>query len=1089
MAGLLNIISKLFGNKYDKDVKEITPVITQINAEFSKLSTLTNDALRAKTAEFKKQILDFVANEKQEIEALKNKANKSETPTDEKERLYKQIDSLEELIITKTEEILNIILPQAFAVVKETAKRFAENETITVTATKNDKELAATKDFVSIATENATYQTSWNAAGTEIVWDMIHYDVQLIGGVVLHQGKIAEMQTGEGKTLSATLPIYLNALTGLGVHLVTVNNYLAKRDAEWMGPIFQFHGMSIDCIDNHQPNSDERRKAYLADITYGTNNEFGFDYLRDNMAKRPGDLVQRKLHYSIVDEVDSVLIDDARTPLIISGPTPQGDKHEYNEFKHKVDQLLAVQKKYITTVLADAKKLIAEGNNKDGGFNLLRAFRGLPRNKALIKYLSEDGVKIQLQKTENYYMQDQNKEMHLVDEELYFVIDEKSNSIELTEKGLELMTSSTEDKDFFILPDVGAEIAILEKSTETEEEKATQKDVLLRDFGIKSERIHTINQLLNAYTLFEKDTEYVVMDNKVKIVDEQTGRIMDGRRYSDGLHQAIEAKENVKIEAATQTYATVTLQNYFRMYNKISGMTGTAETEAGEFWEIYELDVVAIPTNRPIQRDDKDDLVFKTNREKYNAVIEDIVKLTEQGRPVLVGTTSVEISELLGTILRKRGIKHNVLNAKMHQREADIVAEAGKSGAVTIATNMAGRGTDIKLSEEVKVAGGLAIIGTERHDSRRVDRQLRGRSGRQGDPGSSQFYVSLEDKLMRLFGSERIAKLMDRMGLEEGEVIQHSMVSKSIERAQKKVEENNFGVRKRLLEYDDVMNQQREVIYKKRRHALHGDRLSLDVANMIYDTCESIVEELQASKDYENFKLELIRLLATQSPVDEQGFKDSSVEVLTDKVYDNCYKSYQGKSAAIAQQAYPVIKDVFENQSATYENIVIPFTDGLKTLQVVTNLKEAHESEGKNISEAIEKSVTLAIIDDIWKEHLREMDDLKQAVQTASYEQKDPLLIYKFESFNLFKALIDKVNKDIVSFLIKAGLPTQSAVQEDKHQIENHQTSRPENAGNTPGQAGKPKPKPEPVRAEEKVERNAPCPCGSGKKFKKCHGR
>jgi len=1089
MAGLLNIISKLFGNKYDKDVKEITPIITQINAEFSKLSTLTNDALRAKTAEFKKQILDFVANEKQEIEALKNKANKSETPTDEKERLYKQIDSLEELIITKTEEILNIILPQAFAVVKETAKRFAENETITVTATKNDKELAATKDFVSIATENATYQTSWNAAGTEIVWDMIHYDVQLIGGVVLHQGKIAEMQTGEGKTLSATLPIYLNALTGLGVHLVTVNNYLAKRDAEWMGPIFQFHGMSIDCIDNHQPNSDERRKAYLADITYGTNNEFGFDYLRDNMAKRPGDLVQRKLHYSIVDEVDSVLIDDARTPLIISGPTPQGDKHEYNEFKHKVDQLLAVQKKYITTVLADAKKLIAEGNNKDGGFNLLRAFRGLPRNKALIKYLSEDGVKIQLQKTENYYMQDQNKEMHLVDEELYFVIDEKSNSIELTEKGLELMTSSTEDKDFFILPDVGAEIAILEKSTETEEEKATQKDVLLRDFGIKSERIHTINQLLKAYTLFEKDTEYVVMDNKVKIVDEQTGRIMDGRRYSDGLHQAIEAKENVKIEAATQTYATVTLQNYFRMYNKISGMTGTAETEAGEFWEIYKLDVVAIPTNRPIQRDDKDDLVFKTNREKYNAVIEDIVKLTEQGRPVLVGTTSVEISELLGTILRKRGIKHNVLNAKMHQREADIVAEAGKSGAVTIATNMAGRGTDIKLSEEVKVAGGLAIIGTERHDSRRVDRQLRGRSGRQGDPGSSQFYVSLEDKLMRLFGSERIAKLMDRMGLEEGEVIQHSMVSKSIERAQKKVEENNFGVRKRLLEYDDVMNQQREVIYKKRRHALHGDRLSLDVANMIYDTCESIVEELQASKDYENFKLELIRLLATQSPVDEQEFKDSSVEVLTDKVYDNCYKSYQGKSAAIAQQAYPVIKDVFENQSATYENIVIPFTDGLKTLQVVTNLKEAHESEGKNISEAIEKSVTLAIIDDIWKEHLREMDDLKQAVQTASYEQKDPLLIYKFESFNLFKALIDKVNKDIVSFLIKAGLPTQSAVQEDKHQIENHQTSRPENAGNTPGQAGKPKPKPEPVRAEEKIERNAPCPCGSGKKFKKCHGK
>ena len=1089
MAGLLNIISKLFGNKYDKDVKEITPIIEKINFEFSKLSTLTNDDLREKTSDFKNQITDFTSNEKQEIEELKKEANLATTPTDEKEGLYKKIDSLEELIITKTEEVLNLILPQAFAVVKETAKRFAENDEVIVTATQNDKELAATKDFVSITAENASYKTSWDAAGTEIVWDMIHYDVQLIGGVVLHEGKIAEMQTGEGKTLSATLPIYLNALTGLGVHLVTVNNYLAKRDAQWMGPLFQFHGLSIDCIDNHQPNSDERRKAYLADITYGTNNEFGFDYLRDNMAKRSGDLVQRKLHYSIVDEVDSVLIDDARTPLIISGPTPQGDKHEYNEFKHKVDQLVAAQRKYVTTILADAKKLITEGNNKDGGFNLLRVFRGLPRNKALIKYLSEDGVKIQLQKTENYYMQDQNKEMHLVDEELYFVIDEKSNSIELTEKGLELMTSSTEDKDFFILPDVGAEIAVIEKSEKKDSDKASEKDILLRDFGIKSERIHTINQLLKAYTLFEKDIEYVVMDNKVKIVDEQTGRIMDGRRYSDGLHQAIEAKENVKIEAATQTYATVTLQNYFRMYNKIAGMTGTAETEAGEFWEIYKLDVVAIPTNRPLQRDDKDDLVFKTNREKYNAVIEDIVKLTDLGRPILVGTTSVEISELLSTILRKRGVKHNVLNAKMHQREADIVAEAGKAGGVTIATNMAGRGTDIKLAPEVKTAGGLAIIGTERHDSRRVDRQLRGRAGRQGDPGSSQFYVSLEDKLMRLFGSERIAKLMDRMGLEEGEVIQHSMVSKSIERAQKKVEENNFGVRKRLLEYDDVMNQQREVIYKKRKHALHGDRLSLDVANMIYDTCENIVEELQANKEYENFKLELIRLLATESPVSEEEFKDNSVEDLTEKVYENCYKSYQAKSSAIASQAYPVIKDVFENQSATYENIVIPFTDGLKTLQVVTNLKEAHDSEGGNIAEAIEKSVTLAIIDDIWKEHLREMDDLKQAVQTASYEQKDPLLIYKFESFNLFKALINKVNKDIVSFLIKAGLPTQSAVQEDRHRAENHQTSRPENSGNTPQQAGKPKPKAQPIRAEEKVERNAPCPCGSGKKFKKCHGK
>ena len=1089
MAGLLGILGKLFGNKYDKDVKEITPLVDKINEEFSKLSSLSNNELREKTTDFKKQISDFISEEKSKIETLKEKSNLTETTTEEKEELYKEIDALEKTVIDKIEKILNTVLPQAFAVVKETAKRFTENESIDVTASKNDTELAATKDFVSINGDTATYQTTWDAAGTEIKWDMIHYDVQLIGGIVLHQGKIAEMQTGEGKTLSATLPIYLNALTGLGVHLVTVNNYLAKRDALWMGPLFQFHGLSIDCIDNHQPNSDERRKAYLSDITYGTNNEFGFDYLRDNMAKRPEDLVQRKLHYSIVDEVDSVLIDDARTPLIISGPTPQGDKHEFNEYKHKVDQLVNAQRKFITTVISDAKKLLKEGDSEKGGLNLLRAFRGLPRNKALIKFLSEDGVRAQLQKTENYYMQDQNKEMHLVDEELYFVIDEKSNSIELTEKGLELMTSSTENKDFFILPDVGGNIAEIDKSAQSDTEKATAKDEVLRDFAIKSERVHTINQLLKAYTLFEKDVEYVVMDNKVKIVDEQTGRIMDGRRYSDGLHQAIEAKESVKIEAATQTYATVTLQNYFRMYNKIAGMTGTAETEAGEFWEIYKLDVVAIPTNRPIQRDDKDDLVYKTNREKYNAVIEDIVTLTEQGRPILVGTTSVEISELLSTILRRRGIKHNVLNAKMHQREADIVAEAGNKSAVTIATNMAGRGTDIKLSDEVKAAGGLAIIGTERHDSRRVDRQLRGRAGRQGDPGSSQFYVSLEDKLMRLFGSERIAKLMDRMGLEEGEVIQHSMVSKSIERAQKKVEENNFGTRKRLLEYDDVMNQQREVIYKKRRHALHGDRLSLDVSNMIYDTCESIVEELHEAKDYDTFKLDLIRLLATESPINETEFADLSSQEIIEKVYESCYSSYQNKSTLIARQAYPVIKDVYENQSATYENIVIPFTDGLKTLQVVTNLKEAHESEGGNIAEAIEKSVTLAIIDDIWKEHLREMDDLKQAVQTASYEQKDPLLIYKFESFNLFKALIDKVNKDIVSFLIKAGLPTQSSVQEDKHRVENHQTSRPENTGNTPQQAGKPKPKAQPVRAEEKVERNAPCPCGSGKKFKKCHGR
>ena len=1077
MAGFINILSKLFGNKYDKDVKKITPIVEKINSEYEKLSTLTNDELRNKTIDFKKQIKDFVTTEKDQIKSLKEKTTKKDISTEEKENLYKEIDDVEKTILNKTEEILNIILPAAFAVVKETAKRFTENESVEVTASDNDKELANSKDFINIDGEKAIYKTTWDAAGTEIKWEMIHYDVQLIGGVVLHQGKIAEMQTGEGKTLSSTLPIYLNALTGLGVHLVTVNDYLAKRDAQWMGPLFQFHGMSVDCIDNHQPNSNERRNAYLADITYGTNNEFGFDYLRDNMAKRPEDLVQRKLHYTIVDEVDSVLIDDARTPLIISGPTPQGDKHEYNEYKHKVEQLANAQRKFITTVISNAKKLLKEGNTEEGGMNLLRAYRGLPRNKALIKFLSEDGVRAQLQKTENFYMQDQNKEMHKIDAELYFVIDEKSNSIELTEKGLELMTSSTENKDFFVLPDVGASIANIDKSEQTEQEKVQAKDEVLRDFAVKSERVHTINQLLKAYTLFEKDVEYVVMDNKVKIVDEQTGRIMEGRRYSDGLHQAIEAKENVKIEAATQTYATVTLQNYFRMYNKISGMTGTAETEAGEFWEIYKLDVVAIPTNKPIIRKDKDDLVYKTNREKYNAVIEDVVKLTTEGRPVLVGTTSVEISELLSTILRRRGIKHNVLNAKMHQKEADIVSEAGKASAVTIATNMAGRGTDIKLSNEVKNAGGLAIVGTERHDSRRVDRQLRGRAGRQGDPGSSQFYVSLEDKLMRLFGSERIAKLMDRMGLEEGEVIQHSMVSKSIERAQKKVEENNFGTRKRLLEYDDVMNQQREVVYKKRRHALNGERMSIDVANMIYDTCETITNQLHEAKDYNTFQIDLMRLLATESPISKDEFKDLSVDVITEKVFENCYQTYQKKSEIIAKQTYPVIKDIYNNQSSTYENIVIPFTDGLKTLQVVTNLKEAYETEGTNIPISIEKSVSLAIIDDIWKEHLREMDDLKQSVQNAVYEQKDPLLIYKFESFNLFKSLIEKINKDIVSFLLKSELPSQANAKEEDHskiQDTKLQMSRPEQI-NTPQNTNRSQhasQKLQPISVEKETGRN-----------------
>ena len=1090
MAGIFNVITKIFGSKYDKDLKEIKPIVKEILNEHNKISKLTDDELREQTNLLKKKINDFISDEKEKIQRLKEKSTQKTVLIKDKEKLYEEIDNLEKEIINKTEEVLDKILPTAFAVIKETAKRFTEKSIITVKATEFDRNLAAKKDFITIKDNNAIYQNSWNAAGNDITWDMIHYDVQLIGGIVLHKGRIAEMQTGEGKTLVATLPVYLNALTGLGVHLVTVNNYLAKRDSEWMGPLFQFHGLSIDCIDNHQPNSEERRQAYLADITYGTNNEFGFDYLRDNMAKRPADLVQRKLHYSIVDEVDSVLIDDARTPLIISGPTPQGDVHEYNELKHKVDQLAQVQKKYVTSILSDSKKFFKEGDKDKGGFNLFRAFRGLPKNKALIKFLSEEGIRAQLQKTENFYMQDQNKEMHIVDEELFFVIDEKNNSIELTEKGLNLMTTSIDDKDFFILPDVGQEIAEIEKSNISEEEEAIKKESLLRNFSIKSERIHTINQLLKAYTLFEKDVEYVVMDNKVKIVDEQTGRIMDGRRYSDGLHQAIEAKENVKIEAATQTYATVTLQNYFRMYNKISGMTGTAETEAGEFWEIYKLDVVSIPTNKPIQRNDKDDLVYKTNREKYNAVVEDIDTLSKEGRPILVGTTSVEISELLSTILRKRGIKHNVLNAKLHQKEADIVAEAGDKSIVTIATNMAGRGTDIKLSDQVKNSGGLAIIGTERHDSRRVDRQLRGRAGRQGDPGSSQFYVSLEDNLMRLFGSERIAKLMDRMGLEEGEVIQHSMVSKSIERAQKKVEENNFGIRKRLLEYDDVMNQQREVIYKKRRHALYGDRISLDISNSIFDTCENIINETHETKDFEGYKLALIRLLSINSPISNEDFKNLDKEDIIDQTFEKCYENYQIKSKSITKQAFPVIKDVYEKQGATYENIIIPFTDGMKTLQVVTNLEEAVKSEGGNIPESIEKSVTLAIIDNIWKDHLREMDDLKQSVQNAVYEQKDPLLIYKFESFNLFKKLIFKINKEIVSFLLKSGLPSSSdQITEEKNTNTNNnlQTSRPENTTSNNSESQKMQ-KVQPVRVEQKINRNDPCPCGSGKKYKKCHG-
>ena len=948
---------------------------------------------------------------------------------DQKENLYQQIDDLtteSEKIITQS---LEELLPEAFAVVKETARRFVENTSLSVMANEFDRQLSQDKSYVNLKGDHAIWSNAWDAAGKPIVWDMIHYDVQLIGGIVLHQGKIAEMQTGEGKTLVATLPVYLNALTGKGVHLVTVNDYLAKRDSAWMGPLFEFHGMSVDCIDYHKPNSPERRKAYLADITYGTNNEFGFDYLRDNMAHSTDDLVQPKHHYAIVDEVDSVLIDDARTPLIISGPTPEGDRHEFDLLKPKVSALVTQQRSLLNGVLAEAKKKINEGDTKEGGFLLLRVFRGLPKNKSLIKFLSQEGVKQLLQKTENFYMQDNNREMPKVDAELYFTIDEKTNQVELTDKGIETLSTENEDKDFFVLPDIGVEIAKIENQKLEPKEEAALKEKLFQDFSVKGERIHAMNQLFKAYTLFEKDVEYVVMDNKVMIVDEQTGRIMDGRRYSDGLHQAIEAKENVKIEAATQTFATITLQNYFRMYEKLSGMTGTAITEAGEFWEIYKLDVIEIPTNRPIARKDRDDLIYKTKREKYNAVIEEVTALSKAGRPVLIGTTSVEISELLSKMLNIRKVYHNVLNAKLHKKEADIVAEAGKPGIVTIATNMAGRGTDIKLSDDVKEAGGLAIIGTERHDSRRVDRQLRGRSGRQGDPGSSQFYVSLEDNLMRLFGSDRVAKVMDRMGLEEGEVIQHSMMTKSIERAQKKVEENNFGIRKRLLEYDDVMNAQREVIYKRRKHALSGDKIKLDIANILYDTCEEITLTNKSSNDFKNFEFEIISNFSVTSPLSEQTFKETAENEIINQLYDQLSDHYSNKITSNAALAFPVIKEVFERPGNTFERIVVPFTDGVKTLKVVTDLQKAYETQGKFLVQDFERNITLALIDEAWKTHLRKMDELKQSVQLAVHEQKDPLLIYKFEAFELFKSMINNLNKEVLSFLFKGGLPQQSDAQ------------------------------------------------------------
>lgn len=1095
MSIINDLLSKFFGKKSDRDVSEIAPIVEKIKAEYEKITLLDNDSLRARVTEIKDRLRQSIRTQQETIAEMKQRIEREVLAVEEIESLYKEIDTLEKAIDETLKASLEEVLPEVFAIVKDTARRFTQNEVIEVTATDMDRNLAASKDFVTISGDKALYKNRWVAGGNEITWEMIHYDVQLIGGVVLHQGKISEMATGEGKTLVATLPVFLNALTGRGVHIVTVNDYLARRDSEWMGPLYMFHGLSVDCIDKHQPNSDARRAAYNADITFGTNNEFGFDYLRDNMATSPQDLVQRVHNYAIVDEVDSVLIDDARTPLIISGPIPRGDKHEFDEYKPKVEKIVDAQRRLVTQLLADAKKHLADGKTEDAGFVLLQAYKGLPKNKALIKLLSESGNKALLLKTENFYMQDNYKNMHKATDHLYFVIDEKQNSVELTEKGIDLMTTSAEDSNFFVLPDIGSEIAEIEKSTEPAANKVAKKDQLLQDYAVKSERLHTVHQLLKAYALFEIDVDYVVMDNKVKIVDEQTGRILEGRRYSDGLHQAIEAKERVKIEAATQTFATITLQNYFRMYKKLAGMTGTAETEAGEFWDIYKLDVVVIPTNRPITRKDEHDLVYKTKREKYNAVIDEIVRLTKEGRPVLVGTTSVEISELLSRMLKIRSVKHNVLNAKLHQREADIVAEAGKESTVTIATNMAGRGTDIKLTPKVKELGGLAIIGTERHESRRVDRQLRGRAGRQGDPGTSQFYVCLEDDLMRLFGSDRIAGLMDRLGLKEGEVIQHSMISKSIERAQKKVEENNFGIRKRLLEYDDVMNSQREVIYTKRRHALYGERILVDISNMMADVCESLIDQHYSITEFEEFKLEVLRILSIECPFGDKDYVKEDKEALTEMLVKAVSEGYRRKRQAIGMQAFPVIKDVYEKQSAVYENIVVPIADGTRVFQIVTNLKKAYETQGEELVKSFEKTLMLVSIDEAWKEHLRELDDLRTSVQNATYEQKDPLLIYKFESFELFRNMIDKVNREVTSALVKAHIPirdssgVQRAQAPKRMDLSKFEMNKDEFAPRGPRpESSAPERKAQPVRVEKVVGRNEPCPCGSGKKFKNCHG-
>ena len=1094
--GFNDFLGKLFGTKADRDMKAVKPYLQQIKAVYPKVEALSDDELRERSAAIKAEVRAVAAEAQTKIDEIKAKIE--QTDFQDRAPLYAEIDNLDKKALDTMDEILDRVLPEVFAIIRETARRFKENETITVTATDFDRHLATKFDFVTIEGDKAIYKNEWMAGGNMIKWDMAHYDVQFIGGVVLHKGKIAEMATGEGKTLVATLPVFLNALTGNGVHVVTVNDYLSKRDSEWMGPLYMFHGLSVDCIDKHKPNSDERRQAYNADITFGTNNEFGFDYLRDNMASSPSDLVQRRHNYAIVDEVDSVLIDDARTPLIISGPVPKGDDQMFEEYCPKVEKVVAAQKALVTRLIIDAKKLMASSDPNEqaqGTIYLYRAFKGLPKNQSLIKYLSEPGVKAAMLKTEAVYMEQNNKRMPEITDDLFFVIDEQHNSIELTDKGIDLISADTGDPRFFVLPDIGTELAELENQNLTEEEKLTRHDALMADYAVKSERVHTVNQLLKAYTLFEKDDQYVIDgDGKVKIVDEQTGRIMEGRRYSDGLHQAIEAKERVKVEAATQTFATITLQNYFRMYRKLAGMTGTAETEAGEFWDIYKLDVVTIPTNRPVIRQDLNDRIYKTKRAKYNAVIAEIERLVGEGRPVLVGTTSVEISELLSKMLNMRKIKHNVLNAKLHQKEAEIVAQAGRPGTVTIATNMAGRGTDIKLTPEAKEAGGLAIIGTERHESRRIDRQLRGRSGRQGDPGSSVFYVSFEDNLMRVFGSDRIVKVMDALGLQEDEMMEHNQISKSIERAQKKVEENNFGIRKRLLEYDDVMNKQRTNIYARRHHALMGERIGIDIVNMIYDGIAALVDSHYDSADAENLRLALMRQFAVDVTLTEEMMRKTKIQELTDQIYDKIYESFSRKSERTAQIAYPVIKNVYEKQGQMYERIIIPFTDGKLMYNIPVNLKEAYETEGKAVVKEFQKAVLLHTIDEAWKEHLRDLDDLRTSVQNAQYEQKDPLVIYKIEAHGLFMNMIETINQKAITILMRGQIPVREgdAVQEAREQRRDdpsrYQTSRSDimRAGQ---QDTREQQKTQPIRAEKTVGRNDPCPCGSGKKYKNCCGR